>query len=136
MSSLPVIEEAQASCLLYSIKKVYLFIYLCIYFFSCLVEHSLGVVPPLFSLCIAHWFTSLSTLARHDEPGLNLALRIYSSLPSGSASFLCAALMSPQRAKQHCPQSEFIFSTKSPCLLAKVCRGNKTPTAERLSSIE
>ena len=27
---------------------------------SCLVEHSLGVVPSLFELCIAHWFTSLS----------------------------------------------------------------------------
>ena len=27
-------------------------------------------------MCIAHWFTSLSTLARYDEPGLNLALRI------------------------------------------------------------
>ena len=26
---------------------------------------------------IAHWFTSLSTLARYDEPGLNLALRIF-----------------------------------------------------------
>ena len=44
---------------------------------SCLVEHSLGVVPSLFALCIAHWFTSLSTLARYDEPGLNLALRIF-----------------------------------------------------------
>ena len=30
----------------------------------------------------------------------------YSSLLSGSASFLCAALMSPQRTKQYCPQSE------------------------------
>ena len=28
-------------------------------------------------ICIAHWFTSLSTLARYDEPGLNLALRIF-----------------------------------------------------------
>ena len=26
---------------------------------------------------IAHWFTSMSTLARYDEPGLNLALRIF-----------------------------------------------------------
>ena len=29
---------------------------------SCLVEHSLGVVTSLFAVCIAHWFTSLSTL--------------------------------------------------------------------------
>ena len=144
-------------------------------------------MPSLFALCIAHWFTSLSTLARYDEPGLNLALRIfilhcyqvrphssvlrwwvhkgrnstvrrlsislpyfmfgralswgsafavcivhcslvyqfehsgkvrrawfkfgfknfYSSLLSGSASFLCAALMSPQRTKQYCPQIEY-----------------------------
>ena len=28
-------------------------------------------------ICIAHWFTSLSTLARYDEPGLNLVLRIF-----------------------------------------------------------
>ena len=41
---------------------------------SCSVEHSLGVVPSLFALCIAHWFTSLSTLARCDEPGLNFWL--------------------------------------------------------------
>ena len=34
-------------------------------------------MPSLFALCIAHWFTSLSTLARYDEPGLNLALRIF-----------------------------------------------------------
>ena len=33
----------------------------------------------------------------------------YSSLLSGSASFLCAALMSPQRTKQYCPQIEFIY---------------------------
>ena len=32
----------------------------------------------------------------------------YSSLLSGSASFLCAALMSPQRTKQYCPQIEYI----------------------------
>ena len=31
----------------------------------------------------------------------------YSSLLSGSASFLCAALMSPQRTKQYCPQIEY-----------------------------
>ena len=164
-------------------------------------------MPSLFALCIAHWFTSLSTLARYDEPGLNLALNFYSaaffalplqytkaralrifilhcyqvrphssvlrwwvhkgrnstvrrlsislpyfmfgralswgsafavcivhcslvyqfehsgkvrrawfkfgfknfysSLLSGSASFLCAALMSPQRTKQYCPQIEY-----------------------------
>ena len=33
----------------------------------------------------------------------------YSSLLSGSASFLCAALMSPQRTKQYCPQIEYIY---------------------------
>ena len=33
----------------------------------------------------------------------------YSSLLSGSASFLCAALMSPQRTKQYCPQIEYIL---------------------------
>ena len=33
----------------------------------------------------------------------------YSSLLSGSASFLCAALMSPQRTKQYCPQIEYII---------------------------
>ena len=38
---------------------------------------SLGVVPSLFALCIAHWFTSLSTLARCDKPGLNMVLRIF-----------------------------------------------------------
>ena len=42
---------------------------------SCLIEHSLGVVPSLFALCIAHWFTSLSTLARYAETRLYLALR-------------------------------------------------------------
>ena len=57
---------------------LYFLIYICIpSLTSCLVEHSLGVVPSLFALCIAHWFTSLSTLARYDEPGLNLALRIF-----------------------------------------------------------
>ena len=54
-----------------------LYIYIFRSLTSCLVEHSLGVVPSLFALCIAHWFTSLSTLARYDEPGLNLALRIF-----------------------------------------------------------
>ena len=44
---------------------------------SCLLEHTIEVVPPLFALCNVHWFTSLSTLARYDEPGLNLALRIF-----------------------------------------------------------
>ena len=33
----------------------------------------------------------------------------YSSLLSGSASFLCAALTSPQRTKQYCPQIEYIY---------------------------
>ena len=33
----------------------------------------------------------------------------YSSLLSGSASFLCAALMSPPRTKQYCPQIEYIY---------------------------
>ena len=32
--------------------------------------------------------------------------KFYSSLPRGSASFLRAALMSPQRTKQCCPQIE------------------------------
>ena len=41
---------------------------------SCLVEHSLGVVPLLFALCMAHWFTSWSTLARYELPDLTLAL--------------------------------------------------------------
>ena len=157
---------------------------------SCLVENSLEVVPSLFALCIAHWFTSSSTLARYDEPGLNLGLRIfilhcyqvrphssvlrwwvhngrnstvrrlsislpyfmfgralswgsafavcivhcslvyqfeysgkvrrawfkfgfenfYSSLLSGLASFLCAALISPQRTQQYCPQIEYIYT--------------------------
>ena len=31
----------------------------------------------------------------------------YSSLLSGPALFLCAALMSPQRKKQYCPQIEY-----------------------------
>ena len=57
----------------------YIYVYIFRSLTSCLVEHSLGlgVVPSLFALCIAHWFTSLSTLARYDEPGLNLALRIF-----------------------------------------------------------
>ena len=46
---------------------------------SCLVEHSLGVVPSLFALCIAHWFTSLSTLVRHDEHGPFKFENFYSS---------------------------------------------------------
>ena len=101
------------SCKL-DLSRIYIYIYICIRSLtSCLVEHSLGVVPSLFALCIAHWFTSLSTLARYDEPGLNLALRIfYSSLLSSSASFLCAALMSPQRTKQYCPQIEYIYVYK------------------------
>ena len=50
-------------------------------------------MPLLFALCIAHWFTSLSTLARYNEPGLNFGFEnFYSSLLSGSA---CSALMSP-----------------------------------------
>ena len=134
------------------------YIYIYIYIYISLVEHSLGVVSLLFALCIAHWFTSLSTLARHDGPGLNfrrLSISLpyfmfgralswgsafavcivhwslvyqfehsgkvrrawfkfgfenfYSSLLSGSASFLCAALMSPQRTKQYCPQIEYIY---------------------------
>ena len=38
---------------------------------------TLLVVPSLFELCIAHLFTSLSSLSRHNEPGLNLALRSF-----------------------------------------------------------
>ena len=73
----------------------------------CLVEPSLEVVPSLSALCIAHWFASLSTLARYDEPGSNFGLEnTYSSLPSGSASFLCAARRCPQRTKQYCQQIE------------------------------
>ena len=45
---------------------------------SCLAEHYHGVVPSLFALCIVQWFTCLSTLARYDEPGLNMALIIFS----------------------------------------------------------
>ena len=42
-----------------------------------LAEHSLGAVPLLFALCIAHWFTSLNTpTSLHD---LSLALRIFYS---------------------------------------------------------
>ena len=37
----------------------------------------------------------------------------YSSLLSGLASFLCAALMSPQRTKQYCPQIEYIYIHQS-----------------------
>ena len=58
----------------------------------CLVEHSLGVVPLLFALCIAHRFTSLGTLARYDEPGLIFGFEnFYSALLSGLAPFLYAA---------------------------------------------
>ena len=38
--------------------RIYLYIYIFRSLTSCLVEHSLGVVPSLFALCIAHWFTS------------------------------------------------------------------------------
>ena len=56
----------------------------------------------------SHWFTSLSTLARYAKPGLNFGFEnSYSSLLSGSASFLCAALTSPLRARQFCPQTEY-----------------------------
>ena len=80
-------------------------------FFICIdINIYLGVVPLLFALCIARWFTSLSTLARYGEPGLNFGFEnFYSSSLSGSASFLCAVLMSPQRTKQYWPQMEFIF---------------------------
>ena len=37
----------------------------------------------------------------------SIYMNFYSSLLSGSASFLCAALMSPQRTKQYCPQIEY-----------------------------
>ena len=42
--------------------------------------HKVGInkkINKKINMCIAHWFTSLSTLARYDEPGLNLALRIF-----------------------------------------------------------
>ena len=67
---------------------------------------SLGVVPSLFALSIAHWFISLSTLARCDEPSLHLALRMFIPhcyLARCHFSVLCAMLMSPQRTKQYIP---------------------------------
>ena len=89
----------------------YIYTYININRYSILVpfvEHRLGVMPSLFTLCIAHWFISLSTLARYDESGLNFSFEnFYFSLLSGSDSLLCAALMSPQRTKQYCPQIEY-----------------------------
>ena len=76
-------------------------------------------MPSLFAWCIAHWFTSLNTLARYDEPGLNLGFEnSYSPLLSGLASLLCATLMSPQRRKQYCPQIEYINKCHVTALVA------------------
>ena len=43
-------------------------------------------------------------LAQYIRPWFKYGFGIYFSLQSGSASFLCAVLMSPQRTKQFCPQ--------------------------------
>ena len=49
---------------------------LILFFTACCIEQSPGVLPSLFVLCIAYWFTSLRSLARYDEPGVNfMALR-------------------------------------------------------------
>ena len=46
-------------------------------YYIIIIIYLLAVVPLLFALCIAHYCsTSLSTLARYDEPGLILAFRI------------------------------------------------------------
>ena len=50
----------------------------------------------------------------------------YSSLLSGSASFLCAALMSPQRTKQYCPQIEYIYIYIYISVFTDDPRGNAT----------
>ena len=72
-----------------------------------LLVSNLGVVPSLLALCIAHWFTSLSAMAKYDEPGLNYGFEIlcfiairFSFIP------LCCAHESPQRTKQYRPQIE------------------------------
>ena len=64
-----------------------------------------------FAICIVH----CSLVYQFEHSGkVRLAWfkigfeNFYSSLLSGSASFLCAALMSPQRTKQYCPQIEYI----------------------------
>ena len=69
-------------------------------------------MPSLFALCTGHWFTSLSTLGRYDEPGLKIyyglciiLFFIASKSTSTCIRFgliplrLCAALMSPQSQK-------------------------------------
>ena len=65
-----------------------------------------------FAVCIVH--CSLVYQFEHSGKVRRAWLKFgfenfYSSLLSGSASFLCAALMSPQRTKQYCPQIEHIY---------------------------
>ena len=57
---------------------------------------------------IINWFTSLSTPARYSRPDLNIGFENFNSSPlSGSASFPCTALTSPQKTEQYYPQIEY-----------------------------
>ena len=53
----------------------------------------------------------ISALERYDEPWFKFRFgNFYSSLLSGSASFLDAALRSPQRTKLYCLQIEYVYN--------------------------
>ena len=78
-----------------------------------------GRPPPHFVLGIHH--SSLMSDLPENPASLPGQLYIFawfkfgfenfcSSLLSGSVSFLCAALMSPQRTEQYCPQIENVFA--------------------------
>ena len=88
---------------------VYIYIYISLPYFMFGRALSWG---SAFAVCIVH--CSLVYQFEHSDKVRRAWFKFGfenfdSSLLSGSASFLCAALMSPQRTKQYCPQIEYIY---------------------------